>query len=829
MRRVLPVLLAVTLLPVLHSTVHAQSVAPRRGAVVSAHVVRFDALPRAIPRAEGPPLEIPEGEVPMGDEAMRELKQRPAPDVRTLPRVTMVTPAGGATLNSSAPSLGTGYEGITQGRYIPSEPTVAVGPLNVFSPGNTSVTVTNRDGSNRVEVDGSAFFGVPAGENNINDAVCFFDAVRGRFVALTFTHGNSGGVLWSYFYLAVSQTADARGAWYVYKFDQKLDGTTTTANWSDFEGLGISDDKMVMSSQQYTAAGQYKYQKLRVIDRASAYSGGPVPYVDFVNFAAPPGGNVSSLFVTKPGRNQGGPDATIHLFTVRYDGGSTVAYRTLTGPPSAPVLSAGNLISVSAYTPPPDAVQHDTTLLVPTNDCRTPEFTVRNGVLTTAWHTGVRVSGTDYSAIRLFRMRTSDLSVLIDETYVANGAFLYYPAAIADSVGTIFVGYDRSSSSEYPSSWVSGRRRSDSALEPGILMRTGVAPYLQPRWGDYTGIDLDSFASGPGGSTAWYAGQWAYGWSYFKTWVAPLTFTYGRVAGTVAEDCDGDSASAADRAPLAGVTVTLRQGATTVATTQSDATGAWNFGWLESGTYDVQITPPSGGAAVDAATGTGATSQTRVNAGDVQIALTDAQLASGTAFAVATSHATPVASDIAPSTRMPGDSSFVLTVHGSGFLPCSVVRVDGADRVTTWNSATQLDAAIPASDVATPGARLVTVFTPAPGGGSSAAETLMVAGGATGVGDAARLSFALGPIRPNPTRGSAHIAFTLPAAAHVRLAVLDVQGREVARLVDEDRPAGTQVVAWDGRRGTARAPGGLYFVRLESEGRTRVVRMTLTR
>src|SRR4029079_16623513 len=155
-----------------------------------------------------------------------------------------------------------------------------------------------------------------------------------------------------------------------------------------------------------------------------------------------------------------------------------------------------------------------------------------------------------------------------------------------------------------------------------------------------------------------------------------------------------------------------RQGTTTVATTQSDATGAWNFGWLESGTYDVQIPPPSGAPAVDAATGAGGTSQTRVNAGDVQIALTDAQLASGTGFAVATSHETPGASDMAPSTRMPGDSSFVLTVHGSGFLPCSVVRVDGADRVTTWSSSTQLDAAIPASDVATAGPRVVPRVTP---------------------------------------------------------------------------------------------------------------------
>jgi hypothetical protein len=56
----------------------------------------------------------------------------------------------------------------------------------------------------------------------------------------------------------------------------------------------------------------------------------------------------------------------------------------------------------------------------------------------------------------------------------------------------------------------------------------------------------------------------------------------------------------------------------------------------------------------------------------------------------------------------------------------SVIRWNGADRPTTYVGATQLLAAIPASDVAAAGAAQVTVFTPAPGGGLSTAQTFTI-------------------------------------------------------------------------------------------------------
>ena len=90
-------------------------------------------------------------------------------------------------------------------------------------------------------------------------------------------------------------------------------------------------------------------------------------------------------------------------------------------------------------------------------------------------------------------------------------------------------------------------------------------------------------------------------------------------------------------------------------------------------------------------------------------------------------NAVPTASSLSPSRTSAGTAAFTLTVNGAGFVPASVVRWNGAARPTTFVSSTQLRAAIAAADVAAIGSTLVTVFSPAPGGGTSGALTFTIA------------------------------------------------------------------------------------------------------
>jgi hypothetical protein len=86
----------------------------------------------------------------------------------------------------------------------------------------------------------------------------------------------------------------------------------------------------------------------------------------------------------------------------------------------------------------------------------------------------------------------------------------------------------------------------------------------------------------------------------------------------------------------------------------------------------------------------------------------------------------PTISSISPATAVAGSGGFTLTITGTNFVNNSVVRWNGIDRLTTFVSSTRLEAAIPASDVATAGTANVTVFNPAPGGGESGAATFTI-------------------------------------------------------------------------------------------------------
>lgn len=85
--------------------------------------------------------------------------------------------------------------------------------------------------------------------------------------------------------------------------------------------------------------------------------------------------------------------------------------------------------------------------------------------------------------------------------------------------------------------------------------------------------------------------------------------------------------------------------------------------------------------------------------------------------------------------------------------------------------------------------------------------------------------FALEPNYPNPFNPSTEIRFALPEAAHVRLSIYDVTGREVARLVDQSMPSGHHRVTWD----AGHLASGIYLYRLTAGAFVETRRMVLSK
>jgi N-acetylneuraminic acid mutarotase len=86
----------------------------------------------------------------------------------------------------------------------------------------------------------------------------------------------------------------------------------------------------------------------------------------------------------------------------------------------------------------------------------------------------------------------------------------------------------------------------------------------------------------------------------------------------------------------------------------------------------------------------------------------------------------PTAASLSPSSGTAGGAAFTLTVTGTNFVSSSTVLWNGTGLTTTYVSATQLTASVPASDIAKAGKATVTVVNPTPGGGASKGLTFTI-------------------------------------------------------------------------------------------------------
>jgi hypothetical protein len=78
---------------------------------------------------------------------------------------------------------------------------------------------------------------------------------------------------------------------------------------------------------------------------------------------------------------------------------------------------------------------------------------------------------------------------------------------------------------------------------------------------------------------------------------------------------------------------------------------------------------------------------------------------------------------------------------------------------------------------------------------------------------------------PNPFNPTTIISYQLPAQSHVTLIIFDVLGREVVRLIDEQKPAGKYTATWNAEK----VPSGVYYFRLQAGNFTETKKLLLIR
>lgn len=85
--------------------------------------------------------------------------------------------------------------------------------------------------------------------------------------------------------------------------------------------------------------------------------------------------------------------------------------------------------------------------------------------------------------------------------------------------------------------------------------------------------------------------------------------------------------------------------------------------------------------------------------------------------------------------------------------------------------------------------------------------------------------FSLSQNYPNPFNPGTKIKFEVPKSSFIRLTVYDADGKEAARLVNEQLPAGVYSVDWN----AGNSASGVYFYKLEGNGFTDVKKMVMVK
>ncbi len=142
----------------------------------------------------------------------------------------------------------------------------------------------------------------------------------------------------------------------------------------------------------------------------------------------------------------------------------------------------------------------------------------------------------------------------------------------------------------------------------------------------------------------------------------------------------------------------------------------------------------------------------------------------------------------------------------NGYVPATGLAFDVLSYGSHSGQFAQLAALAPAS----PSLALTPVYDPA--------SLALVAGGTVSVGDRGQVPAALRFFGRSSPRGASFV-LDLPWAAELKGRLYDAAGREVARLADGPRPAGTHVFAINKSDGAAQGlPSGVYFARVSVMG-----------
>lgn len=451
--------------------------------------------------------------------------------------------------------------------------------------------------------------------NDNGDPIVLYDRMADRFQISQFSF--TGQTTPPYHQcIAVSQTNDPTGAWFVYDF--VLPGN----QFPDYPKLGTWPDAYYMSTRQFTNGGPFAGEGAFAFDRRAMLLGDPNAALiyfdlgslsisssgmlpsDFDGIIPPPAGapNVFAIYTSSTfGDPQGN---ALRLFDFHADfvnpGNSTFTER-----PESPVAVAAfdprNPNGRADIEQPAPALPADNLDVIGDRLMFRLVYRNRSGTESLVANHSVNVSGlngatpaTHQAGVRYYELRKTTpggpYSIHDQATFAPDagnpvtGINRWMASAAIDNSGNLAVGYSVSSTTAVPGIRYAGRSAAfTGGLDEGeatMFAGQGTQQASLNRWGDYSGLTVDPVDD----CTFWYTNEYyPTGHTQFNWKTKVGAFTVASCTAPAQGTLTGTVTDCASGIPMSGVLVEVSGG----------PSAGFSASTLANGTYSMKLAPGS--------------------------------------------------------------------------------------------------------------------------------------------------------------------------------------------------------------------------------------------
>ncbi len=399
-----------------------------------------------------------------------------------------------------------GWQAFGNTGWNPPDPHMAIGPDHVMATVNGGLAAYDRVGNELWFADiggtGGFWFDIAGSGGFVFDPEVIYDPHEGRFMAMANARNNG-----SYFYLAISATSDATGAWHKYAFN-----VTSEANGSDIDSPNFAvDENAIYLTADFFGPDKYL---IHIVDKSSVIDGGTA---------------VSTYYLNTGSQSIGIPvmyDAAPTQYMVEGLEGThedQLILHAINDPLGSPSLTSFAL-DVPDYWDPTSSHSQGTSSTVFLFEARFWSCVYRNGSLWACHHIAPTASRNS-SAARWYEIEMNGWPTSGDNpslkqsgTVLPGGTgWATFNSITVNEFGAAAMCFAYSSPNDYFKMMRVARSASDPLGQMGdpVLVKESSGVYSGSRWGDYSAAVVDPVDN----RRFWMIHEYAISGSW-RTWVS---------------------------------------------------------------------------------------------------------------------------------------------------------------------------------------------------------------------------------------------------------------------------------------------------------------------